>query len=59
MGGELKVESRKSKEQRSFGGYIEERFIAKRDGAEFLSAQADAFTGSERENKSVGLIRSE
>jgi hypothetical protein len=25
----------------------------------FLSAQADAFTGSEREGKGVGLLRSE
>jgi hypothetical protein len=32
---------------------IEERFIAPttRDGAEYLSAHADAFTGSEREEK--------
>jgi hypothetical protein len=36
-----------------FIAYIEERFIAQkaRDGAEYLSAQADAFTGSEREER--------
>jgi hypothetical protein len=34
-------------------GQIEERFIAQkpRDGAEYLSAQAGAFAGSERERK--------
>jgi hypothetical protein len=41
------------RKRKSYVADIEERFIAQkaRDGAEYLSAQADAFAGSEREEK--------
>jgi len=46
---------------KTYVAHTEERFIAQEacDGAEYLSAQAGAFAGGEREKKGVGLLRSE